>query len=123
MPSTLASAVASGTSTKLELERGDVGAFAKHAAAGKLSHVQELVASGCGAGNAAKAVDTARKNAALVEVVGGIKELGGAAAVGGAVVGAVFGGVLRAVAGAGDAITRSISGQDVQGLCDALPHM
>jgi hypothetical protein len=66
MPSTLASAVASGaSSTKLELATGDVGAFAEHAAAGKLSHVQELVASGCG-----------------------------------------------------------ISGQDdVQGLCDALPHM
>jgi len=64
MPSTLASAVASGaSSTKLELATGDVGAFAEHAAAGKLSHVQELVASG-------------------------------------------------------------ISGQDdVQGLCDALPHM
>ena len=64
MPSTLASAVASGaSSTKLELAKGDVGAFAEHAAAGRLSHVQELVACG-------------------------------------------------------------ISGQDdVQGLCDALPHM
>ena len=49
MPSTLASAVASGASaTKLELAKGDVGAFAEHAAAGRLSHVQELVASGCG---------------------------------------------------------------------------